>query len=78
MTVPSMPTSSSESEKEAKIAEEELASIAGGQQISDEQFAVWEAMLKDPRTPAEVRKRISARVHGQTVDGKHYDGSTPT
>ena len=78
MTITSIPPNGSESEKEAKISEQDLASIAGGQQISTEQVDKWLAMVKDPNTRKHERKGISARRVGLPVDGKHYDGSTPT
>ena len=77
MTARPTPSSGLENEKETQISDQDLASIAGGQQIPDQQIAAWLAMLKDPKTPEDVRQRISARVLGRTVDGKLYDGSAP-
>jgi hypothetical protein len=78
MTVASIPSSDAGKEEKAKISEQELSSIAGGQQIPEKQLEIWEAMLRDPSTPPDVRKRIADRVTGRPVDGKHHDGSIPT
>ncbi|RYE69103.1 MAG: hypothetical protein EOO81_08810 [Oxalobacteraceae bacterium] len=78
MSYASNPPSNANNSEEAKINEEELALIAAGEFIPDEQFAIWSAMLQDPKTPDDVRKRIIERVMHRTVDGKLYDGSTPT
>jgi hypothetical protein len=78
MTVTSNPPSDANDGEEAKISEQELASIAAGEQIPDEQFAIWSAMLQDPKTPDDVRQRIIARTMRRPVDGKLYDGSAPT
>lgn len=78
MTFTSNPPSNANKGEESKISEQELALIAAGEFIPDEQFAIWSAMLQDPKTPDDMRKRIIDRVMHRTVDGKLYDGSTPT
>ena len=78
MTAASIPPSDARNENEAKISEQELSSIAGGQQIPEKQLEIWEAKLRDPSTPPDLRKRIADRVTGRAVDGKYHDGSTPT
>jgi hypothetical protein len=78
MSFASNPPSNANKGEEVTISEQELALIAAGELIPDEQFDIWSAMLQDPKTPDDVRKRIIDRVMRRPVDGKLYDGSTPT